>query len=200
MFKVGDKLESLRGPCVVVAIEAGRDCGVKLKYDDGTLLWVTSDGRLYPHYPHPFVWFPETGHGPEVGERPVEYPLVMKSKKSGAIIEFTGRTSGTVLFNGNGGYDMGHFEDEWVPHTDARVWEPCERPKWKPEKPTWCWVWNEFEEDRIIRLVSACNICDDYLGAMRNEDGSLSRAKAHWINAEPCAPEDIPEWWPEEWK
>jgi len=140
MFKVGDKLDSLRGPCVVVAIETGRDCGVRLKYDDDDMRWVTPDGKLYPHHPHPFAWFPETGHGPEVGER----------------------------------------------------------PKWKPEKPTWCWVWNEFEEDRIIRLVAKY---DDWgYRSLCVEGSELKLYSSYWKNAEPLSGDEVPDWWPEEWR
>jgi len=136
MFKVGDKLESMRGPCEVTDIRANvDDYPVRAEYPNGAFMLLTADGRLMRRDKYPFVWFPETGHGPEVGER----------------------------------------------------------PKWKPEKPTWCWVWN----GRVRPFAPALRIVVELLEV----EGEYT--DAHGVkrgNAEPCAPEDIPEWWPEEWK
>jgi len=84
-------------------------------------------------------------------------------------------------------------------HTDAypSVWhwetgsppKAGERPKWKPSKPTWCRVWNNDHTDTYIRLIVSFEK-DTYKAV-----GGFS-----WDNAKPCLPEEIPSWWPEEWR
>ena len=73
-----------------------------------------------------------------------------------------------------------------------------ERPKWKPEKPTWAFVWNAFEENRVIQLVVSC----DKWGYRAAEvgDRKLMRTTSYWKNAEPLSDSEIPDWWPEEWR
>ena len=71
-----------------------------------------------------------------------------------------------------------------------------ERPKWKPEKPTWCWVRDESEDLGIQRLV----IRYDAERAGYETVAPYGLSYWFWRYAEPCAPEDIPDWWPSSWR
>jgi len=74
-----------------------------------------------------------------------------------------------------------------------------ERPKWKPDKPTWCWVWDNGIA-KTKRLVSELTEDGKYLAAIIISKDEMTQHRMSWEHAEPCSPEDIPEWWPEDWK
>lgn len=141
-FKIGDKLDSIWGPCEVVGIIVHYEYPVKIAYIDNegypVIEYVNYKGKK-EGMPHPVVWFPETGHPPKLGER----------------------------------------------------------PKWRPTKPTWCLVWDEDGEEKHIRLVVDYVERDDFPYRTAFEHGQYS---PQWRYAEPCEPEEIPDWWPEEWR
>ena len=67
-----------------------------------------------------------------------------------------------------------------------------ERPKWKPKRPTWCWVWddegNKYAWPALIRLEDGEYVTD------------TPECFMTFVRVEPCKPEEIPSWWPDEWK
>jgi len=99
--------------------------------------------------------------------------------------------------------------DQWLPVVDPiQLWrahaayrrKPA-KPKepWKPERPTWCEVWNnDTPNDKEVRLIVYyfnCAIGDEYTvpePRMKYHDGD----KGFWDHATPTTP---PAWWPKEW-
>lgn len=51
------------------------------------------------------------------------YPLYKRSKSSGAVVVFTGMSTGTVLHVGRTSYTVGHFSSSWNSHTNSSIWE-----------------------------------------------------------------------------
>lgn len=70
IFRVGDKLDSAEGECVVEGIEDGKSLPIRLRFYDRRYRYVTADGKSCLGTGHPCVWFRETGKPPAVGERP----------------------------------------------------------------------------------------------------------------------------------
>ncbi len=133
-FKVGDKLDSIFGPCEVVEILEGNRYPIMTVFrrNDKTR-YLTKDGKISEEDSYPIVWFPETGSPPVVGER----------------------------------------------------------PKWKPKKPTWCWVWDDEGDESIWPVLIRL---EDGEYVTNTPEGFMTFAKV-----EPCKPEEIPSWWPKEW-
>ena len=76
-FHVGDKLESLRGECVVVSINSGgKNYPIEILYDNDDIDWVTPDGKDGKCHKHPYVWYRDTGSPPVMGEEPEREPWV----------------------------------------------------------------------------------------------------------------------------
>ena len=146
-FKVGDKLESIYGPCEVVSAikddEHGDMFRLKILNDQtiGSYFVVKDDGALLDGV-YPIVWFPETGSPPKLGER----------------------------------------------------------PKWKPKKPTWCWVWNEENLYTSRLVIGYDDVTDEqhpYIAVRVFAETPAGEGIDRWAHAEPCNP---PYWWPEEWR
>lgn len=57
------------------------------------------------------------------------YPIYKKSKESGLVVKFTDVCNGEVVIKGNSIWDVGHFSDIFVEHTDKQVWEDWIPPK-----------------------------------------------------------------------
>jgi len=111
-----------------------------------------------------------------------EYSVQLYSEKDGFYIQFLpdGRCS-----------KQQHYPCIWHWETGSPP-QPGERPKWKPEKPTWCMCWNDLDDGKKLRLVVGF---DD-----RWRHPYTTVTETHCVQykyAEPCDP---PEWWPEEWK
>ena len=128
MLKVGDKVRgiSFKG---VKTVTKNRTGYFRREFP----LYVgecryTAAGLLHEGDEYPSIWLAETGHGPEIGERPIEYPLVMQTKNDLVIVEFTGLTTGTIVEQGDSSVPVGYTSELWMPHTNRDVWEPCERP------------------------------------------------------------------------
>lgn len=65
------------------------------------------------------------------------YPLYKRSKSNGAVVMFTGISTGTVLHVGRSSYTVGYSSSIWGSHTNSSIWEdyklsPEELPN--PEK------------------------------------------------------------------
>jgi len=138
IFRVGDKLVSMRGECVVTDIDY-EDESMRIDYPEGgyDLLDLSGFQQIDEPSKYPFVWFPETGSPPKLGER----------------------------------------------------------PKWKPTKPTWCWVWDEPNSQKMLRLVVWYD--DGLYEALAFDNSSpISDYCVKWKNAEPCEEKYIPDWWP----
>jgi len=80
---------------------------------------------------------------------------------------------------------MFKVDDDWEQRLSSR-------PKWKPEKPTWCNVWDNVKSRSTLALIVRYEECAHGFNYVAFDESA-------WSNAEPCATEDIPEWWPEEW-
>jgi hypothetical protein len=57
-----------------------------------------------------------------------KYPLRMKAKISGQVIEFDGLCSGTVIKQGSYKENdpVGHYSTDWAEHTRGNMWESYE--------------------------------------------------------------------------
>jgi len=64
-----------------------------------------------------------------------------------------------------------------------------ERPKFKPTKPTWCWVGNHKNGLSLRRLVV---LCRDGIYFTPANNGECVHGYEY---ATPCEAKDIPEWW-----
>lgn len=129
----------------------------------------------------------------------IEYPIYMRHKYGDYIVEFTALTVGRVI-KGNPSYNDGRYvtgfmSHEWVGHEDKRTWEPCEKPKLEPRKPTWCWVSDNRQNSSPRKAL-----------VVRYKETGYSKMAIYvdvngepWTSAEPCLPDEIPEWWPKEW-
>jgi len=186
LFEVGDKVDSIHGRGRVMAVSDY----IYIELDDGNSLNVTLDGRADKTDAYPYVWHDKSGTPPAVGEPPerFEYPLYRRSRESGAVVEFDSLTTGTVLDRGTSTY---YFVGEPItdsrPHIDA-MWEPCEKPKWKPTKPAWCWVWGAGDYAKRLRLIIESTA-----------SGYFDASNVCWPNAEPCKENEVPSYWPKEW-
>jgi len=70
-------------------------------------------------------------HMKELGWIPpkFDYPLIMRHKVTGVVVEFTALRVGTVLDAVQAhGWKVGELYSYWLRHTDTAIWEPCERP------------------------------------------------------------------------
>jgi len=185
LFEVGNRVDSIHGKGIVTSVSDY----IHIELDDGNSINVMLDGRAAKTDAYPYVWHADTGTPPAVGKTPekFEYPLYHKSKASGTVVEFTGLTTGTVLVRGNSTYHVGETLTSFRPHIDD-CWEPCEKPKWRPTKPTWCWVWDGNEMPRVLRLII------EVVGTEYSDASNVC-----WPNAEPCDESEIPSCWPKEW-
>jgi len=201
MFEVGDKVRCHKweGEAVITYISNVHVSGIgEMFFDDYVItvepeqdvqFYFTIEGKLERNDAEPTLRHAETGKAAVIGEPPerFEYPLYRRSRESGAVVEFDSLTTGTVLDRGTSTY---YFVTEPItdtPHTDA-MWEPCEKPKWEPSKPTWCWVWGLGDYAKRLRLI-----------VHKGSTSYLDTANDAWANAEPCKEEELPNYWPKEW-
>jgi len=56
------------------------------------------------------------------------FPIVMRAKKTGLVIEFHNENDGVVLECGSEPWVVGEYEHGFVPYDDDSWWEPV-RPK-----------------------------------------------------------------------
>jgi len=191
LFEVGDKVRChlWKGVKEIVGIEEGAKRPIRVTNDFGDSWRFLIDGRRYAGDSEPTLRHADTGKAAVVGEPPerFEYPLYRRSRESGAVVEFDSLTTGTVLDRGTSTY---YFVTEPItdtPHTDAK-WEPWEKPKWEPSKPTWCWVWRLGDYAKRLRLI-----------VHKGSTSYLDTANDAWANAEPCKEGELPNYWPREW-
>ena len=68
-------------------------------------------------------------------KRIYDYPLyfeftnVCDSDSEKFIVEFTGLTEGTIVQKTDSDWEIGHFDNEWIPHTDKDFWKEVDKPK-----------------------------------------------------------------------
>jgi len=192
LFKIGDKVRChlWHNVAEVTNISDG-PYPILVTDKTGTRWHFILDGRYMTTCSEPTLRHAETGAPAVVGKPPVrfEYPIYCKSLSSDAIVEFVGLTRGKILVQGRTTYALGEVSDILVPHTNTSYWRVCDKPaKWVPTKPTWCWVWEVSRSSKKRRLVIGM-----YKDAYSESEGG------RWPVAEPCSPEDIPDWWPKEW-
>lgn len=168
--RVGDRVTTHWGDGTIVRAKGTQVC---IDLDNGNL-WAGDINTCTP---------PTVGVSPER----FEYPLYRKSRISGTVVEFTGLTTGTVLASGTRDCNVGDTITNIFSHLDD-WWEPCEKPKWEPTKPTWRWVWGAGDLTKRQRLIVHGNRVA-YFDAENNR----------WPNAEPCKESELPSWWPKEW-
>ena len=87
----------------------------------------------------------------------------------------------------------------WFPKTGSPP-KIGERPKWKPKKPTWCWVWNEenlYTSRLVIGYDDVGSKQRPYIAVRAFVKTPVGEGTVRWAHAEPCDP---PYWWPEEWR
>lgn len=56
-------------------------------------------------------------------EIPLKFPSLYRAKNNRCVVLFWSETSGTVLVQGNGNYDVGFVDKSWVPCTNWATWE-----------------------------------------------------------------------------
>ena len=64
-------------------------------------------------------------------KRIYDYPLYFEYDKDSEkfIVEFTGLSEGTVVQKTYSNWNIGHFDNEWYPHTDKDFWKEVDKPK-----------------------------------------------------------------------
>jgi len=196
IFEVGDKVRCHKWSGVAEIIHISGiddmcydDYVITVKSESGTKFHFTIDGKLDRNDVEATLRHVKTGKAALVGEPPerFEYPLYRGSKIPGIVVEFTDLTAGTVLVCGTSDYHVGETFTNFLPHTDA-WWVPCEKPKWVPTKPTWCWVWDGNEMPQVLRLII------EVVGTEYSDASNVC-----WPNAEPCKESELPTHWPKEW-
>jgi len=200
IFKVGDEVGSIKGEGKIISINPEDTYAITIQ-TKGDVNWrFMPDGHYDMQDKHPSIWLKSTGHPPFTGEEVFEYPLYRRgihhTYEKGLEVKFSGVNAGVVTYAPKSSrWRVGDREVGWVEHEDKTYWEPCEKPKWRPTKPTWCWVWNDdFPKVTLLRLVTGMQ-AQEYLTI----DRDVQYLKEGWNNADPCDPEDIPDYWPEDW-
>jgi len=197
IFEVGDKVRCHKwsGDAEIIHISGIDDMCyddyvITVKSESDTKFHFTIDGKVDRNDAESTLRHAETGKAAVVGEPPerFEYPLYRKNRISGGVVEFDSLTTGTVLNRGTSTfYFVGEPITDAPPHTDHQ-WEPCEKPKWEPTKPTWCWVWGLGDYAKRLRLI-----------VHKGGAAYLGTANDAWANAEPCKEDELPNYWPKKW-
>jgi len=210
VFEVGDKVRCHKwsGVAEIIYITSINDMCyddyvITVKTKQRTQFYFTLDGKLDRNDAEATLRHAKTGSAAVVGDPPerFEYPIYRRSKAAGTVVEFTGVTTGTVLVSGTLNYRVGETLTTFLPHLDD-WWEPCSKPKWRPTKPTWCWVWDDCYDARVLLLV--IKYCEHPEGAPSETDYNYvvynpSATRMVYRNAEPCKEDEIPNYWPREW-
>lgn len=56
------------------------------------------------------------------------YPLKFKSTKLDLVVEFISLNKGTVVKTGKDSpYELGHYDYNWIEHTNTNCWQPCQK-------------------------------------------------------------------------
>lgn len=81
-----------------------------------------------------------------------EYTDVHDEESEKFIVEFTGLNEGTVVQKTYSDWEIGHFDNIWMPHTNKDLWKEVDKPK---ELNKICNLKNKFETGNYICL---CNL------------------------------------------
>ena len=182
LFKAGDEVEGIAGDA---KLREGEEPDYPLDvWVNGTCVdCVTTDGFTLKSHKFPVIWHKKTGSAPVAGDRPFEYPLYM-TRDCGCIFEYTSLHANECIKKGGGckvkvSCCYAHTADFMI---------ACEKPKLKPEKPTWCLARNEGCLDTPALIT--CH--DGFFYKSPDYNGAEIRCFKY---AEPCEDKDIPQWW-----
>ena len=99
------------------------------------------------------------------------YPIYCKLIGSSLVVKFTNLTIGELVVN-NGHNHVGKKFNEWIKHTDTKIWqqlEVCEITGFFDGQLVWCWD-NDETHSRHLRFYDVKNKCTFYYDG--NRDGT----------------------------
>ena len=87
----------------------------------------------------------------EPEEEKFKYPIYKKSIVYGQVVKFTSEKEGVIIVAAGdrfSDHEVGHKSNDWVPHTDAEVWED-----YAYEEPVYYYRWEKLYTDGRIGIT-----------------------------------------------